>query len=79
MKKKTNAKTTYLLHLRVPEYGMSNGRNLRVAFTTDSTPKRGKKGVAKVTFVYVKRIKAKTGVTSNLCVPRVRNNQCKQF
>ncbi len=37
------------------------------------------KGVTKVTFVYVKRIKAKTGVTSHLSVPRLRNNQCKQL
>ncbi len=37
------------------------------------------KGVTKVTFVYVKCVKAKTGVTSNLSVPRLRNNQCKQL
>ena len=58
---------------------MTNGSNLRVAFTPDSTPKRGKKGKQKkVTRVYVKRVKAKTGVTSHLSVPRVRNNQCKK-
>ena len=43
-KKKSNAKTNVISYLRVPEYGMTNGSNLRVAFTTDSTPKRGKKG-----------------------------------
>ena len=34
------------------------------------------KGVTKVTFDYVKRIKAKTGITSHLkiSVPPVRNN-----
>ena len=37
--------------------------------------KRGKK----LHFVYVKRVKANTGVTSHLSVPRVRNNQCKQL
>ena len=40
---------------------------------------KGIKGVTKVTFVYVKRVKAKTGVTSHLSVPRVRNTQCKQL
>ena len=42
--KKRNAKTYVISYLRVPEYGMTNGSNHRVAFTTDSTPKRGKKG-----------------------------------
>ena len=54
---------------------MTNRSNLRFAFTPDSTPKRGKKGVTNVSFVYVKRVKAKVGVTSHLSVPRVRNNQ----
>ena len=54
---------------------MANGSKLRIAFTLDSTPKRGKK----LHFVYVKRVKANTGVTSHLSVPRVRNNQCKQL
>ena len=40
---------------------MTNGSNIRVAFIPDSTPKMGKKGVTKVTFVYIKRVKAKTG------------------
>ena len=35
---------SYRSYLRVPEYGMTNGSNLRVAFTLDSTPKRGEKG-----------------------------------
>ena len=43
-KKKSNAKTSVISYLRVPEYGMTNGSNLMVAFTPDSTPKRGKKG-----------------------------------
>ena len=41
-------------YLRVPEYVMTNGSNLRVAFTPDGTvgtPKRGKKRGTKVTFV----------------------------
>ena len=46
---------------------MTNGSNLRVAFTTDSTPKRGKKGQQKKV-TCVKRGKAKTGVTSHLIV-----------
>ena len=72
--KKSNAKTNVISYLRVPEYGMTNGSNLRVAFTTGSTPKRGKKGqIKKVTCV--KRVKAKTGITSHLIsVSRVRNN-----
>ena len=46
-----------------------------VAFTTESTPKRGKKGQQKKV-TCVKRVKAKTGVTSHLIsVSRVRNNQ----
>ena len=58
----------------VLEYGMTNGSNLRVAFTTDSTPKRGKKGQQKKV-TCVKRVKAKPGVTSHLIsVSRVRNN-----
>ena len=61
MKKKSNAKTNVISYLRVPEYGMTNGSNLRVAFTTDSTPKRGKKGQQKKV-TCVKRVKAKTGV-----------------
>ena len=73
-KKKSNAKTNVISYLRVPEYGMTNGSNLRVAFTTDSTPKRGKKGQQKK-YTCVKRVKAKTGVTSHLIsVSRVRNN-----
>ena len=48
--------------------------SFRVAFTTDSTPKRGKKGQQKKV-TCVKRVKAKTGVTSHLIsVSRVRNN-----
>ena len=65
VKKKSNAKTNVISYLRVPEYGMTNGSNLRVAFTTDSTPKRGKKGQQKKV-TCVKRVKAKTGVTSHL-------------
>ena len=57
---------------------MANGSNLRVAFTPEGTPKRGKK-VSKVTFIYVKRVKAKTGVTSHLSVPRVRDDYCNQL
>ena len=75
--KKINAKTSVISYLRVPEYGMTNESNLRVAFTLRVLPKGVKKGVKKVTFVHVKRVKAKTGVTSHLSVPRVRNNQCK--
>ena len=53
---------------------MTNGSNLRVAFTPDSTPKRGKKGQQKKV-TCVKRVKAKTGVTPHLIsVSRVRNN-----
>ena len=52
---------------------MVNGSNLRVASTPDSRPRgllpKGVKRVTKVTFVYVKRVKAKTGVTSHLSVP----------
>ena len=73
-KKKSNAKTNVISYLRVPEYGMTNGSNLRVAFTTDSTPKRGKKEQQKKV-TCVKRVKAKTVVTSHLIsVSRVRNN-----
>ena len=43
-KKKSNAKTSVISYLRVPEYGMANENNLRVAFTPDSTPKGVKKG-----------------------------------
>ena len=42
--KKSNAKTSVISYLRVPEYGMTNGSNIRVAFTLDSIPKRGKNG-----------------------------------
>ena len=42
-KKKSNANTSVISYLRVPEYGMTNGSNIRVAFTLDSTPKRGNK------------------------------------
>ena len=38
--KKINVKTSVISYLSVPEYGMTNGSNLRVAFTHDSTPKR---------------------------------------
>ena len=41
---KSNAKTSVISYLRVPEYRMTNESNLRVAFTPDSTPKSGKKG-----------------------------------
>ena len=40
---KSNAKTCVISYLRVSEYGMPNGSNFRVAFTADSTHKRGKK------------------------------------
>ena len=41
---KKKAKTSVISYLLVPEYGMTNGSNLRVAFTLDRTPKMGKKG-----------------------------------
>ena len=41
--KSRNVKTIVMSYLSVPEYGMTNGRNLRDAFTSDSTPKRGKR------------------------------------
>ena len=44
-----------------------------------SVLQKGVKGVTKVTFVYVKRVRANTGVTSHLYFPGVRNNQCKQL
>ncbi len=74
---KCNAKTSVISYLRVPDYGIINGSNLMVAFIP-TVPPKGVKMVTQVTFVYVKRVKAKTGVTSHLSVPRVRNNQCKQ-
>ena len=37
--KSRNAKTIVISYLSVPEYGMTNGSNLRDAFTLDSTPK----------------------------------------
>ena len=58
----------------VPGYRMTNGSNLELPLPLTVLPK-GIKGVTKVKFVYVKRVKAKTGVTSHLSVPRVRNNQ----
>ena len=51
VKKKSKAKTSVISYLRVPEYGMTNGSNLRVA--SDSTPKRGKKGVTKESYIHV--------------------------
>ena len=42
--KKLNSKTSVISYISVPEYGMTNGSNLRGAFTPDSSPKRGKKG-----------------------------------
>ena len=36
---KSNAKTSVISYVRVPEYGMTNGSNLRVVFTPNSTPK----------------------------------------
>ncbi len=42
--KKRNAKTSVISYLSVPEYGTTNGRNLMGAFTSDSSPKRDKKG-----------------------------------
>ena len=41
--KRRNAKTVVILYLSVAEYGMTNGSNLRDAFTTKSTPKTGTK------------------------------------
>ena len=55
---------------------MTNGNNIRVPFTPDSTAKRGKRG-NKSYICLCKMFKAKTGVTSHLSVPRVRNNQCR--
>ena len=46
--KKSNSKTSVISHLRVPEYGMVKGSNFMVAFTPDSTPKRGQKGQQKL-------------------------------
>ena len=37
------------------------------------------KGVTKWVFIYVKRAKTENCVISYLGVPRVRNDQCKQF
>ena len=76
---KSNAKTSVISYLRVPEYRMTKESNLRVAFTLTVLPKVVKSRGNKSYIFYVKRVKAKTGVTSQLCVPRVRNSQCKQL
>ena len=44
-----------------------------------TVPPKGVKRGKKLHFVYVKRVKANTGVTSHPSAPRVRNNQCKQL
>ena len=41
---KSNAKTCVILYLRVPEYGMTNGSNFRVALTLTVLPKGVKRG-----------------------------------
>ena len=62
-------------YISVPEYGMTNGSNLRDAFTPDSTAKRGKR----VTFVLRKNLNDKTGVISHLSVPEYGITNASNF
>ena len=80
MLKGPRLKTVSYRTLGFPEYGMANASNFMRGFTPASNPKRGNNILAtKLAFIYVKRAKAKNSVISYLRVPRVRNNQCKQF
>ena len=75
--KSRNAKTIVISYLSVLEYGMTNGSNLRDAFTPDSTPKRGNNG--DINFVLRKSPDAKTGVTSHLSVDEYGTTNASNF
>ena len=80
MLKGPRQKTVSYRTLGFPECGMSNASNFTRGFTPASNPERGSNiWATKWAFIYVKRAKARNGVTSYLRVPRVRSGQCKQF
>ena len=73
-------KTVSYRTLGFPEHGMANASNFTRGFTPASSPERGNNiWATKWAFIYVKRAKAENSVISYLRVPRVRNDQCKQF
>ena len=78
--KRPRLKTVSYRTLGFPEYGMANASNFTRGFTPASNPERGNNiWATKLAFIYVKRAKPKNSVISYLRVPRVRNDQCKQF
>ena len=78
--KRAKAKTVSYRTLGFPEYGMANASNFTRGLTPVSNPERGNNiWATKWAFIYIKRAKAENSVISYLRVPRVRNDQCKQF
>ena len=80
MLKGPRVKTVSYRNLGLIECGMANASNFTRGFTPSSNPERGNNiWATKWDFIYVKRAKGKNSVISYLRVPRVRNDQCKQF
>ena len=68
--------------LGFPEYGMANVSNFTRCFNPASNPERGYNiiiGNEMGFYLNVKRAKGKNSVILYLRVPRVPNDQCKQF
>ena len=80
MLKGSRLKTVSYRILGLIECGMANASNFARGFTPASNPERGNNiWATNWAFIYVKRAKGKNSVISYLRVPRVRNDQCKQF
>ena len=78
--KRAKAKNSDISYLRVATVRNGQCKQFYALFTPVSNPERGNNiGAMKWAFIYVKRARAKSSVISYLRVPRVRNDQCKQF
>ena len=78
--KRAKAKNSVIPYLRVPRVRNGPCKQFHARLYPCQQLERGNNiGAMKWAFIYVNRAKAKNSVISYLRVPRVRNDQCKQF
>ena len=78
--KRAKAKNSVISYLRVPRVRNGQCKQFHARLYPCQQPERGNNiGAMKWAFIYVKRAKAENSVISYIRVPRVRNDQCKQF
>ena len=78
--KRAKAKNSVISYLRVPRVRNVQCKQFHPRVTPASNPERGNNiWATKWAFIYVKRAQGKNSVISYIRVPRVRNDQCKQF